>query len=339
MTEKIWDSVFPLAVYFESEELLILVTCASWPNIERVFDAALESKRRIHFITMDWGWTYRESVDHWRKFLPYRDIVSFLSNDLMTYEARCEAGLITSLVNHNAWINEEVFFCSSEQKQYDAVLTSRAKKWKRIGLSRKVDNLALVVNRWNIDSHYGENDGSYLEMSVAYLNSRKLSKNELSELYCKSRVGMILSGAEGACYTSSEYLLCGIPVVSTVPDDGVGLGGREFWYTNYNSILCTPDENAVRDAVYELIEKAPDSRIIREQHVELMKAQRERFLQEVLSPIFLEVDRGFDTRSYFYDTLFDLNTKECRLKSEGKVVPYYKIKEISCLTSNVDDLA
>lgn len=331
MTEKIWDSLVPISVYFKSEELLILTTCASWPNIERVFAAAAKIDRRVIFITMDWGPTYQESADSWRRFLPFKDFVYFLSNDQVTHDARCAVGLQSSLVNHNAWINEDVFRCSGQQKLYDAVLTARAKKWKRIGLSRQVDNLALVINRWKIDAHRGENDDSYLDIPAKYLNDRKLNKEELADLYCQSRVGLLLSDFEGASYTSSEYLLCGLPVVSTRPEDGVGLGGREFWYTDDNSLLCEPSEAAVRDAVYTLIGRNPDPAAIRHDHIVLMEILRERFLEEVLMPVFGSCLPAFDVRTFFYDTLFDEQTKECRLKSEGKARSYDEVGEIfSC---------
>jgi len=40
---------------------------------------------------------------------------------------------------------------------------------------------------------------------------------------------------EGACFTIVEYLLCGLPVLSTKPADIKGLGGRELWLNKSNS--------------------------------------------------------------------------------------------------------
>ena len=328
MIGKIWDSLFPLSVYYQSRSFIVLTTCASWPNIERVFDATLRQKKNVYFITMDWGATNEKSVDFWEKMIPYRDLVFFLSNDHITHKKRLEAGLRSYLINHNSWINENVFVCTNEKRVYDAVLTARAKKWKRIYLSGKIDNLALVINRWGIDWHSGENDNSYLEIPAKYLNDRKLKKDELSRLYNISKVGLILSASEGASYTSSEYLLCGAPVVSTKPEDGIGLGGREFWYTDENHIMCDPNECAVHDSVYSLINKQISPERIRSKHIALMNKQRLAFLEQVIGPLFSENKPGFDIETYFYQTLFDPGTMECSLKCEGKSRSWGELNEI-----------
>ena len=325
---KIWESLFPLAIYYQSSSFKVLTTCATWPNIERLFDATLRQKKNVFYITMDWGPTYQSSLDFFEKMIPYKDFVFFLSNDHITHKNRLAAGLRSYLINHNSWINENVFVCTNEERVYDAVLTARAKKWKRIYLSGKINNLALVINRWGIEWHLGKNDNSYLEIPAKYLNDRKLKKDELSILYNRSKIGMILSTAEGASYTSSEYLLCGAPVVSTKPEDGIGLGGREFWYTDENHIMCDPNEYAVHNSVYSLINRQISPQRIRSKHIALMNKQRLTFLEQVIGPLFNENKPGLDIETYFYQTLFDPNTMECSLKCEGKSRSWDEINEI-----------
>ena len=49
---------------------------------------------------------------------------------------------------------------------------------------------------------------------------------------------------EGACYASLEYLLYGLPVISTQ-----SVGGRDVYHDDNNSIICVPDINSVNNAI------------------------------------------------------------------------------------------
>ena len=54
-------------------------------------------------------------------------------------------------------------------------------------------------------------------------------------------VGGVFSEEEGACWASSEYLLCGLPVVSTH-----SRGGRDVWYSGHNSLIVEPTQARAR---------------------------------------------------------------------------------------------
>jgi len=329
--DRVWNKFFPLRLYFESNKLIIYTTCASWPNIDKVFDYFHNNKKtkQYLFITMDWGPTYRQNINYWKKYLKYEDMIIFLSNDINTHKNRQLAGLKSYLINHNCWINENIFTIKKYKKTYDAVITARAKKWKRIYLANKIKNLAMIINRWNIDGHRGENDNSYIKMDKKFINNRRLKQIELVNIYNISRVGLCLSNYEGASYTSSEYLLCGIPVVSTKPEISEnGLGGREFWYDDYNSILCEPTESAIFDAVYNLINRNCDSNKIRMNHINKMIQQRELFLNNILIPIFTKYKIDKDPRIFFYNNIFDNVTNKCKLLPEGHMIQYSQLEHL-----------
>ena len=75
---------------------------------------------------------------------------------------------------------------------------------------------------------------------------------------------------------SSEFLLCGLPVVSTPSS-----GGRDVWYNDRNAVICAPTSAAVREAVEEIktgLETGRFDRIqIRGHHVRLAQVMRDRF--------------------------------------------------------------
>ncbi len=91
---------------------------------------------------------------------------------------------------------------------------------------------------------------------------------------------MILSPEEGACFSSSEYLLCGLPVVSTPSK-----GGRDVWYDEYNSIVCEPTPDAVALAVEEFVRNRRDPQRIREKHIKQAQEYRAKFIN-VLADVF-----------------------------------------------------
>jgi glycosyltransferase involved in cell wall biosynthesis len=91
---------------------------------------------------------------------------------------------------------------------------------------------------------------------------------------------LILSEEEGACFASSEYLLCGIPVVSTPSK-----GGRDVWYNEYNSIICDPTPDAIALAVEEFVRNPRDPQRIRQDHIDQAQKYRERFIN-LLADVF-----------------------------------------------------
>lgn len=184
-------------------------------------------------------------------------------------------GFRGEIVNHNSFLDESFFSIKDSEKKYDAVYTARRAPFKRHHLASQVDNLALVV---------GDNSGASIEELPphSYLNDHHLSSGEVIDVLSKSKVGLILSEFEGACYSSSEYLLCGIPVVSTR-----SFGGRDIWYNSYNSIICDSNPDAVSAAVRQLGSYKRDPYRIRDMHINLALELRENF-KKILSEIFSE---------------------------------------------------
>lgn len=194
------------------------------------------------------------------------------------------------IINQNAWLDEEtVFRPLKKEKIYDAIYVARKVPFKRHQLASKVQNLALVV---------GESHGSAeIELPVSkYLNERQLPPDRVCEKINESFCGLILSEQEGACFASSEYLLCGVPVVSTP-----SLGGRDVWYNEYNSIICEPDSESVAAAVEEFKLKPRKPEVIREMHIDQANFFREKFIK-ILARVFDKFGVELNPRDYFYKT-------------------------------------
>jgi glycosyltransferase involved in cell wall biosynthesis len=132
-----------------------------------------------------------------------------------------------------------------------------------------------------------------------YINDERISSDEVNKILNMSYTGGIYSAEEGGCYSSSEYLLCGLPVVSCFSK-----GGRDTWFNNYNSIIVENDDPLlVKDAVNELKNKIISGELepekIRNQHITKQMEMRERFVLDLSKRIDAEIS---DVCAYFENT-------------------------------------
>ena len=231
-----------------------------------------------------------------------------------------EFGLTSILLNHNCFLNYNNFVINNNNelnRKYNAVINSRPYWWKRVYLASKVDKLLYIKGQDYTNDNSSWN--GYKEMNLT-LKSH-ISPKKVVELYNESRVGLILSGntgknqqygAEGANYSSSEYLLCGLPVISTESQ-----GGRDYWFDNYNSIICEPNEESVQKSVDIMLQKLNSGEInrekIRNKKIEKIKLMRENFINET-KKIYSKHNINIDSRKYFnanfYHKMTEWNQKK-----------------------------
>lgn len=175
-------------------------------------------------------------------------------------------GFEGSIINNNAWLDERAYSICSRKKIYDALYIARPVTFKRHFLAAKISNLALLAG----DSCHGGEKASLPQCKNNPFQF--LNKRQISEICGQSHCGIILSEEEGACFASSEYLLCGIPVVSTK-----SRGGRDLWYNKDNSILCESNQDAVKEAVDAVRFKNFNAEDLRRDHINKMHKFRLKF--------------------------------------------------------------
>ncbi|MEX1107767.1 MAG: glycosyltransferase, partial [Dongiaceae bacterium] len=103
---------------------------------------------------------------------------------------------------------------------------------------------------------------------------RNLSSEEIVRYIGRSHVGLCLSQMEGQMRACAEYLLCGVPVVTTP-----NVGGRNRQLDPSYSIMADPTPEAVARAVANLKEKQLDPHFIRRAVMSRLKPDRMRLLQ------------------------------------------------------------
>jgi hypothetical protein len=99
-----------------------------------------------------------------------------------------------------------------------------------------------------------------------------LPHTAVNAAYAGAHVGLCLSRTEGAMYASMEYLMAGLPVVSTP-----SRGGRDLFFHPDTTIIARDDPREIRQAVDALKARAVPPEAVRATTLRLVQRERERF--------------------------------------------------------------
>jgi glycosyltransferase involved in cell wall biosynthesis len=142
------------------------------------------------------------------------------------------------------------FIYEPKEKKYNAVLNCRNSLWKRRYLATQVEKLALIYYpspRSSVPDNLGFQNAFRANIKDGSYN--KLKPEEVSAILNTSRVGLILSSQEGSPRAVVEYLLCGLPVISTRADCG-----RWEFLNISNCLIVEDNEESVNLGVKRAIE-------------------------------------------------------------------------------------
>jgi glycosyltransferase involved in cell wall biosynthesis len=149
--------------------------------------------------------------------------------------------------------------------------------YKRHQLAAKIESLALITYRYG-GTHQSDHEREIRSLLAhaawvvdAQTDGQKATAADVARHYNQSRVGLCLSAVEGAMFASIEYLLCGLPVVTTR-----STGGRDAFFDPDYVETVDDDPEAVRQGVANLIARAPGAASIRACTLEKMEEHRQR---------------------------------------------------------------
>jgi len=239
------------------------------------FKKAATFFRETDFFFVAFGWYFSEALAYqskeifkWLDLNP--DQFYLLFNSYEEQENGIKYGFKGEVISNNAWLDERNYKISKRPIKYNALYIARPVAFKKHRLLAGVENLALVAG----GKSYGS-PGARLPPSLN--DSEKfLSKKEISEICGESKCGVILSKEEGACFASSEYLLSGLPVVSTS-----SRGGRDLWYSKNNCIYVEANNESVKEGVKRVSMQRWDPELIRDLHILQSHSYRRRFHQKL----------------------------------------------------------
>jgi glycosyltransferase involved in cell wall biosynthesis len=211
------------------------------------------------------------------------------------------------------------------QRPYQAVMLSRNTKFKRHELTFDIPRLLYVIPQDKFPANKAcackpltsalEDDDKPMEICktcqwnaipVTDIQQRmhaqsalRLDQNhrQVRQAMYQSQCGLILSASEGACYSSLEYLLHGLPVISTH-----STGGRDNYYDDSNHVICQPTRNGVRKALEKVQRRCQSGRFdpvqIRRRAIKQFHAYRDMYIH-VIQEIFTHQHVDEDAFSYF----------------------------------------
>jgi glycosyltransferase involved in cell wall biosynthesis len=232
-----------------------------------------------------------------------------LCNTVTQSQAFEEKGLHAIFCNQNAMVDENIFKpIPSVTKMYDAIYDGRLKSYKRHYLAKEIESLALIYafNSYVDDINYVN------KVRREFTHAHFFNHPDASEYICLEpsdvnqslnacRVGLCLSSIEGAMYSSLQYLLSGLPVVSTR-----SLGGREVFFDEEYVLIVEDKAEAVRRGVRELIERRIPAHRIRHKTLEKMRDHRLRLIslvQEIYRQEGVNRDFACEWNEIFFNKL------------------------------------
>lgn len=198
-------------------------------------------------------------------------------------------------LNQNMHLPESVFRPIEVDLRYEAVYAARASKFKRVHLASMVSKLFIITYACPNKDTNGRNDLHGYEPRVSHCEFNRNfidSHDDLCRIYSSSSCGLALSAKEGAMWASMEYLMCGLPVVTTR-----NIGGRDFYLHEDYAKWVDPDPNSIYQAVCEFVNCPIDRRKIRNSVLKLVKGERVRFLQRCNNDL---IQGGHSLTSYDY---------------------------------------
>jgi glycosyltransferase involved in cell wall biosynthesis len=236
---------------------------------------------------------------HWKQTRPQHQLLHLINEPQVCQELQSR-GIPAIFVNQNCFIDERIYTIQPEiPKTFDAVYNARMTPFKRHALLQDVPSILLIGGLMAPDDSQDYFDrvraalpqGTFThDPPTLYLNSWEVALQVNA-----GRVGMCLSETEGAMFAAVEYLLCGLPVVSTP-----SLGGRDVWFDPRFTRIVDPSPKAIAAEVRELIDAQLDPNEIRAATLARMSEHRQRFTAAVQS-IYGSEGIGRDFAREFYE--------------------------------------
>jgi len=227
------------------------------------------ASRRAAFLMMP-SWTLErphiveqigEDLAWYRQRFPLHELI-FLCNTEEERRRVIAVGGTAIFSNHNLMVSEDIFRPLPEVPvEFDAVYNARISYTKRHYLAFDVERLLHITvsigelpasgDRAFIRRLQAQSPLHHIANPIVDGLTDRLTPQQVNRAYNQAAVGLCLSAAEGAMCSSMEYMMAGLPVVSTP-----SLGGRDVYFDPDYCIIAEPEPAAIRRAVEELRNRA-----------------------------------------------------------------------------------
>ncbi len=215
--------------------------------------------------------------------------LAFLCNTEAERHLLSSAGLRAHCLNKNFTVSETTFRPLPDvevEVEFDAIYNARIDPDKRHELAQEIPRVAYLSY---VDSTLSAGAKRKQREMIAAMLARqphhvllnpiedglpvRLFPKDVNVALNRAAVGLCLSSVEGSNYASMEYMLAGLPVVSTP-----SVGGRDVYFDNEYCTICDPNPAAVREAVAALKARNIPRDYIRARTLAKIEPARRRFL-------------------------------------------------------------
>jgi glycosyltransferase involved in cell wall biosynthesis len=219
---------------------------------------------------------WRTYYEHARQYYPEHEVI-FLSNCEKNTRRFIRYGLPAVFCHQGGLVDEHAFRIDrAARKEFAAIYTAQALPFKRLELAAAIDSLAIITYNTRRKDGYFEQIRELLKHAnwLNYPGRQRYVRPDVVAGYLnRARAGLILSSVEGGNYANVEYMLCGLPVISTKC-----IGGRHVFFDKRYTRIVAPDARAVAQAVQELIAAGIEPESVRQSALEKVRHHRKIFV-------------------------------------------------------------
>lgn len=172
------------------------------------------------------------------------------------------------------------------EPEFDAIYNAQLVPWKRQELSLGIESCAFLFHRGLPVPDIAATEQAIIAQHAAaapghvFINQFgtdgapiRLPPAEVNRHLNRARVGLCLSATEGPMIASAEYLLSGLPIVSTP-----SVGGRHIYFDDEFCLVVPADPRSIAEAVGTLKDRGIPRSYVREKTLGRMDKDRARFL-------------------------------------------------------------
>ncbi len=268
-----------------------------------------DRQQGLHLLSPTWAIDHgyagliADDINRLSSRFPRHRFVVLAGNEAEQFDLRSH-GVDAMVLNTSALVDERIWQVLEPSLEnfgtYNAVYNARLMFYKRHFLAAKIPSLLLLHRHsFGVDA---EQETSQVRATVPHAVSanERLHQGDYVELspgnaaiaMAHSRCGLALSAIEGTMKASVEYMLCGLPVVSTAAG-----GSRSRYYCNPFTRIVGDDPDEVAAAVAHLIEQDFDRHAIRNQVSRLIAFDRHNAMLSINKIIEHGMGSGFRMKS------------------------------------------
>jgi glycosyltransferase involved in cell wall biosynthesis len=223
-----------------------------------------------------------DSREHRHSFPQHR--VVFLANDIVEQRLLHWQGLDATVFQHNGFYHRDAMPVLERRRDIDCVYVARIEPYKRLELMANLQSACVIASA--VDEEYFGRMRTILPR-VEFANEdpsngewSHLTPSEIAGWCARARCGLCLSAEEGAMFASMEYMLCGLPIVSTR-----SLGGRDVYFDEQYTLVCDDTPEAVATAVEAVLARDLPRRDIRDAALAKIARNRRMLTQFLLHTV------------------------------------------------------